>query len=710
MIEHDDIPTTPRSPSEANDDEATTIEVHPEQTAATATAAPATTPAAPAHPFVSIDDLLALQLAGDPQISPQNTRTAGSSGPLIAFVVQRCDAEKNTTSSAIWMVHSSGSKTEAARQVTSGEHHDFAPRWSPDGRTLAFLSDRSGSVQLYLLPLSGGEARQISHLRNGVTEYSWKPDGTAILASGPWKPADDKNEPDSSEIACVYIRLDEQWDGMGYKHNRHQQIWLIPLEGEAMRITSEPVDIVSACWSPDGSEIAFCANRRSDPDLSVSMALWVLTLATGQMRRLTPEEGLAQMPAWSPDGRSIAYYYAPDQTEASNIVPWIVDASGQSAPHPAVQGSRDFTCLEWIIDELHNIPLTRPQWYPDNKTVLITVQEHGQVHLYRVDTKQGQMTKLTSGNGCYSSPSLSQDGQTIALIRTAWFTPGDVWGMDGNGEHLRKLTGVNDTFLRSHQLIRPKTVTWKSFDGLEIEGWLYLPPLSEGAKAPLILEVHGGPTLAWGDAYVHEFQVLAGRGFAVLAANPRGSSGYGEEFCKKVLNDWGGDDFRDLMAGVDYVIANEPVDGNRLGIGGLSYAGYMTLYAITQTQRFKAAVSRNGISYLPSAGMLSDQTLWFDLANGGKGLDSDSYRINRSALTHADQITTPLLLLHAANDLRCPFSESYQMFVQLRKLKRTVELVRYPEMSHMMDFPELGTPKQRIDRLRRTVSWFEHFV
>lgn len=709
MIEPDDIPTAPRPLSLADDNEATTIQVSTSQAAATASSAPS--PAAtPALPFVNIDDLLMIQLVGDPQVSPHNTTTASDSGSLIAFVVQRCNAEKNTTSSVIWLVHSSGGKADPAWQVTSGEQHDFAPRWSPDGRSLAFLSDRSGSVQIYLLSLNGGEARQISHLRNGVTEYSWKPDGTAILAQSPWKPADDRNEPDSSDIACVYTRLDEQWDGVGYKQNRHQQLWLIPLEREAARITSEPVDIVQSCWSPDGSEIAFCANRRSEPDLSVSMALWVLTLANGQMRRLTPEDGLAQMPAWSPDGRTIAYYYTPDQTEASNIVPWIAEASGNSKLRPAVQGDHDFTCLELIIDELHSTMLGYPQWYPNSKALLITVQERGQVHLYRLDTEQGQLTRLTSGNGCYTSPSLSKDGQTIAMIRTDWFTPGDIWSMDGNGEHPRKLTGVSDAFLRSHQFIRPRRVTWKSFDGLEVEGWLYLPLLAEGVKAPLILEVHGGPTLAWGDAYVHEFQALVGCGFAVLAANPRGSSGYGEEFCKKVLNDWGGDDFRDLMAGVDYVIANEPVDGNRLGIGGLSYGGYMTQYAITQTQRFKAAVSRNGISYLPSAGMLSDQTLWFDYANGGKGPDSKTYQINRSALTHVDRITTPLLLLHSANDLRCPFSESMQMFVLLRKSKRTVELVSYPEMSHMMDWPELGTPKQRIDRLRRTVNWFEHFV
>jgi len=277
--------------------------------------------------------------------------------------------------------------------------------------------------------------------------------------------------------------------------------------------------------------------------------------------------------------------------------------------------------------------------------------------------------------------------------------------MDSNGEHLHKLTGVNDAFLRSHHLTRPKRITWQSFDGQEIEGWLYVSPLVEGSKAPLILEVHGGPTLAWGDGYVHEFQVLAGQGYTVLAANPRGSAGYGEAFCKQVLNDWGGNDFRDLMAGVDHVIATEHVDGTRLGIGGISYGGYMTNWAITQTKRFKAAVSRNGISSLPNSSLLSDQTVWFELAMTGEDL-----RHERSPLTLVDHIETPLLLLHASNDLRCPPSESSQLFTALRKRKHTVEMVRYPGVSHLMDWPDVGTPKQRVDRLRRTVEWFKRFV
>ncbi len=700
MIENDDMATVPRPIS--NDNVASspaTIQV----AAVQAVTAP------PANPFVSIDDLLALRLASDPQLSPD--------GSLIAFTVHQCDGETNTISSAIWVVNSEGGKAQIPRQMTGigpgkrGKHLDCTPRWSPDGQFLAFLSDRSGSKQIYLLPLQGGEARQVSNLGQEVTEFSWRPDGTALLAHSAWKPSDDHDIPDTSTISVVYTRLDEQWDGLGYKQERHQQLWLLSLDGTATRLTSEPVDLVQSCWSPDGTEIAFCANRRPDPDLSASMALWVLSLSTRQMRRLTPEEGLAQMPAWSPDGQAIAYYYAVDQTEASNISPWVVNPHDNSAPRPATSNSANLTCLELIIDEMHNTNICRPQWLPDSRSLLITVQERGQVHLYRLELEHDQAIKLTSGNGCYIEPQVSKDGQTVAMIRTDWFTPGDIWSMNNNGENRHKLTGVNDALLRGRQLVRPKRITWQSFDGLEIEGWLYLPPLAQGAKAPLILEIHGGPTLAWGDSYVHEFQVLAGKGYAILAANPRGSAGYGEEFCKKILNDWGGDDFRDLVAGIDHVLATEPVDGTRLGIGGLSYGGYMTNWAITQTNRFKAAVSRNGISSLSTSRLLSDQAVWFDYAMDGVGPGGGEALLqNRSALSFADHITTPLLLLHADNDLRCPFIESYQLFVALRKRKHTVELVRYPGVSHLIDWPEFGTPQQRTDRLRRTVAWFERFV
>ncbi len=690
MIENDDTPTTPHPIRQADADDATTIRV-PAAHAATAVAA--------SQPYVSVDDLLALQVASDPQISPDGTR--------VAFTVQRCNGEQNTTSSAIWLVNTTIGNAGTPWQVTScdGAQHDFAPRWSPDGQTLAFLSDRGGTVQIYLLFMHGGEARRLSNLSQGVSEYSWRPDGSALLAHSPWKPDDDHNVADSSAISVIYKRLDDQWDGIGYRQGRRQQLWLIPLAGETTRLTSEPVDLVQSCWSPDGAEIAFCANRRNDPDLSVSMAPWVLTLATGQLRRLAPETGLAQMPAWSPDGQHIAYLYTEDQTEASNVTPWIVDAQGTSTPRSAVASTEDMTCQAWVIDELRSEWLQCPQWYPDGKSLLVPVQKHGRVHLYRIDTEHGAIVQLTSGNGRYVSSQLSRDGQSITMVRADWFTPGDIWSMNSDGTHLHKLTGVNDAFLHSHQLIRPKRITWRSFDGLEIEGWLYLPPLAEGAKAPLILEVHGGPALAWGDGYSHEFQVLAGRGYAVLAPNPRGSAGYGEAFCKKILNDLGGDDFRDLMAGIDHVISTEPVDGTRLGIGGISYGGYMTNWAITQTNRFKAAVSRNGISYLPNANWLSDQTIWFELVMADEPL-----RRERSALTLVDSIETPLLLLHAEHDLRCPFSESWHLFVMLRKRKRTVELVRYPGVSHLMDWPDVGTPRQRVDRLRRTVEWFERFV
>jgi dipeptidyl aminopeptidase/acylaminoacyl peptidase len=659
-------------------------------------AVPLVAPITPGLPYASVEDLLALHIVNDPQISPD--------GSLIAFTMLQSDGNTNTTSSAVWLVSSSGGKTQTPRRITSGEHFDTIPRWSPDGHTLAFLRSRHGTTQIYLLPMGGGEARQTSTLTHDVTEYSWRPDGRAILAHSAWGPADEHATSARSGNE-VFTRLDAHWNGLGYKQGRYQQLWLLPLEGPVTRLTSEPVDLEQSCWSPEGTEIVFCANRRSDPDLSASRALWVLTVATGQMQRLTPEDGLAQVPSWSPDGLAIAYLYTGDQTEAGNMSPWLVQTDGNDTGHPIVPGAEDLTCQTWIIDELRNEWLPLLQWYPDSKSLLVPVQERGQVHLYHIDRAQNQATRLTIGNGRYLSPQLSKNGQTIALVRADWFTPGDVWSMDSTGKNPRKLTGVNDPFLRSHQWTRPRRITWKSFDDLEIEGWLYMPNLAENANAPLILAPHGGPSLAWGDAYVHEFQVLAGQGYAVLAPNPRGSAGYGEAFSRKVVNDWGGADFRDLMTGIDFVLATEAVDENRLGIGGLSYGGYMTNWAITQTTRFKAAVSRNGISSIASASLLSDQTIWFNLSMNDPALQRE-----RSALTCADQISTPLLLLHAGDDLRCPFSESLQLFVAVRRQKRAVELVRYPGVSHLMDWPDSGTPQQRVDRLRRTIQWFVHFL
>ncbi len=653
--------------------------------------------------YVSVEELLDLQIVSDPQLSPD--------GSLIAFTLQWNDRNSQSSRSAIWVVPSRKEAAGGARQVTAGDQQDFAPRWSPQGDFLAFLSTRNGGQpQLFLLPLQGGEARQLTHLPNGVSEYSWRPDGQALLVHSPWKPSDDQSgEPADEETALVYTRLDEHWDGVGHWHGRRIQLWFVPLEGEAMRLTAEPVHLVQSCWSPDGSEVAFCANRRQQPDLSTSMALWVLTLATGHLRRLTPEEGLAQMPAWSPDGRYLAYYYAPDQSETCNITPWVVAADGSEAPRPVFPAQADYTCQATIIDELRptNEWLARPQWYPDSRHLLVTIHERGQVHLYRIDSESQQMTPLTGSSGRYLSPHLARDGSLIAVVRADWFTPGDIWSLRGDGSQLQRLTGVNERFLRSHQLIRPRRLTWQASDGLMIEGWLYLPPLATGQQAPLILAVHGGPSCAWGDAYVHEFQVLAGQGFAVLAANPRGSDGYGEDFRRRILNDWGGEDLRDLLAGLDYVISSAPIDGKRLGITGLSYGGYMTTWAITQTTRFKAAVSRNPVTYLPVCRLLSDQALWFDLAMSGAG---EERLYERSPLTFADRITTPLLLLHAGDDLRCPFSESLQLFTALRKRRQIVELVRYPATSHTMDWPTVGTPAQRCDRLRRTVEWFQRFL
>ena len=677
--------------------------------AATAPATNAPVPAPTPNPFVVIEDLAALQLAGEPQVSPD--------GLLIAYTVVKSDLKTNTVRSSIWLapaVTGTSGKLQQPRQLTAEGLYSVMPRWSPDGRWLAFLSDRSGSSQIHVLPLNGGEARQVSSLKKDVAEFCWRPDGRALLAQSPWKVEDDSEDAPDDKTVQVWTRLDETWDGLGYKQGRHQQLWLLDLESEqpATRLTFEPVDHMQPCWSPDGKEIAFCANRRTAPDLSVSTALWVLTLETGRVRRLTPIEGTVQQPAWSPDGKWLAFYYAANQTETANVVPWIVEANGQSAPRPATTASQNQTSIETLVDNLHFLSVSHPCWYPDSISLMVTVQTRGQVHLNRLYISTNHEEPLTTGNGCYLNPHMSTNGRTVAALRTDWFTPGDIWAMAGNGANRRRLTGVNDTLLRTRQLIRPKKVSWRSFDNLEIEGWLYLPSLPAGERAPLVLDVHGGPTLAWAESYVHDFQVLAGMGYAVLAVNPRGSAGYGEEFCRKIINDWGGDDFRDLMLGLDHVIATEPIDGTRLAITGASYGGYMTCWTLTQTERFKAAVARNSVTSLLTCGQLSDQWIWFDFIMGTPNGDQDAETLRRSCspMTFADAITTPLLLIHSTDDLRCPPSESKQLFNVLRARQHTVELALYPGVSHMLDFPGYGTPKQRMDRERRSFEWIKKYV
>jgi dipeptidyl aminopeptidase/acylaminoacyl peptidase len=661
------------------------------------------------NPFVSIEDLLALQIACEPQVSPD--------GLLITYVVQKSELATNTMHSSIWLVPAvtgTSGKLQQTRQLTSEACNAITPRWSPDGRWLAFLSDRSGCVQIYVLPLNGGEARQVSSFNQAVTDFCWRPDGRALLAVSPWKAEDDQPVEPGEDVVQIWTRLDETWDGTGYKHGRHQHLWVLDLDSDqpATRLTFEAIDHLMPCWSPDGKEIAFCANRRTAPDLSASAALWVLTPQTGRMRRLTPSQGYAQQPAWSPDGRWLAFYYAANQSETANVVPWIVEASGESAPRPATTTSLHQTSIETLVDNLHLYGVSRPCWYPDNTSLMVTVQARGQVHINRLYISTNHEEPLTTGNGCYLGPHMSTNGRTIAALRTDWFTPGDIWAMAGNGANRRRLTGVNDALLRNRQLIRPKKVSWRSFDGLEIEGWLYLPPLPPGSHAPLVLDVHGGPTLAWAESYVHDFQVLAGMGYAVLAANPRGSAGYGEEFCRKIINDWGGSDFRDLMLGLDHVIATEAVDGSRLAITGASYGGYMTCWAITQTGRFKAAVARNSVTSLLTGGLLSDQWLWFGLIMGTQDADQDPETLRRSCspMTFADAITTPLLLIHSTEDLRCPPTESIQLFNVLRARQHTVELALYPAVSHLLDLPGYGSPRQRIDRIQRSCAWIKHYV
>ncbi len=324
---------TPPIQEDAADPPSPTIQVPRIQSEPLAVPTPSPTPV---RPYVTVEDLLELRIASDPQISPNGT--------LIAFTIQQCHSRTNKTSSAIWLARNSADKNTSPWQISNGEAHDTTPHWSPDGNTLAFLSDRTGTSQIYLLSMQGGEAHQLSALAQDVTEYSWHPGGGTLLAHSAWKPIDDQPNTEPQPDTRVYTRLDGEHDGLGHQQGRHQQLWLIALNGQTTRLTAESVDLFQSCWSPDGTEIAFSANRRKDPDLNLGRAIWILTLRTGQFRRLTDEDGFACCPSWSPDGQYIAYIATADLTEAGNYVPWLVHAQGNQPPRLATQGADQLTC------------------------------------------------------------------------------------------------------------------------------------------------------------------------------------------------------------------------------------------------------------------------------------------------------------------------------------------------------------------------------
>ncbi|PYP13256.1 MAG: peptidase S9 family protein [Gemmatimonadetes bacterium] len=643
-------------------------------------------PAAPAplRPF-SLDDLSRVRDVREPQISPD--------GAWVAYTVSTSDTAEDRSTSAVWMASWDGSRNVRLTTSKSGEH---TPRWSPDGRWLAFLSSRDDDhTQLWLLDRLGGEGRKATTLPSDVDDYVWAPDGRRIaLVAEDADTAKPKTPP-----PIVIDRFQFKQDESGYLGKQRRHLYVLDVEsGKTAMLTSGDYDELLPAWSPDGKSLAFVSKRRPDFDRDSNWDLYVIAAGGGGAapRQLTTFEGpdndpdTESRPAWSPDGHSLAYlqggplkllYYA---VQKLAVVP---GAGG--APH--------------ILTAALDRNVASPVWSGDGSSITFLLEDDRAVGLARVPAAGGAIERLVSGPRVVSAFTAGANGKLAVLVSTP-LAPAEVFALDGST--LRPLSRQNDEWLARVTLGGVEPITFKSRDGTAVNGFAVKPPdFVPGKRYPTILRIHGGPVSQYQNEFDSQLQTLAGHGYLVVVANPRGSSGRGERFSTAIFADWGNKDAQDVLAAVDYAVAQGLADPARLGVGGWSYGGILTNYVIAQDQRFKAAVSGASIANV-LAGYGTDQYVReYEVELGVPWKTAGTWVKLSFPFLHADRITTPTLFLCGDKDFNVPLLNSEQMYQALRSLGVETQLVIYPGQHH-----GINKPSYRRDRLERYLAWYDKYL
>ena len=688
------------------------------------------------------DDLYRFRVATDPRLSPN--------GSLAVFTVQVVAAGKDGYRHALWAVPTDGMAD--AHQLTIGSKHDRQARFAPDGQTLGFLSDRRLQVedepaaaaakdredgqQVHLLPLDGGEARRVTDLPRGVNDFWWSPDGRYLLVTssshGATRDKDRQRrgktaapkpgEPPESDYRFV-DRLGYLANGVGFVDQAIDQLWLIEVAtGAPRRLTNEPAGIGEAAWSPDGRRIVFTTNVRRDHDLEPRAHLVAIAVDGSARIRLTGDAAIFFAPVWMPDGTAVAAIggYLPDNFYRSDL--WLIAADGSDAT--AARGGRNLTGAHDLMlgstinsdvvpgDGARAIPSADGHWLSFQAPI------DGSVELWRVATDDGALERLTAGR--HSISGFDQVDLGAGRSRTAWLRSSatelnDLWVRDGAGGAARRLTHLNQETFAEIELAAP-VERWVTVDGRRIQGWflagagIAAATTTAAAAGPLVTEIHGGPHTLYGSAPMLEFQVLAAAGMSVFFCNPRGSEGYGRKFNEANIRDWGPGPMRDVLAGVDALVADGLADPARLGVTGGSYGGYLTNWILGHDDRFAAAMTCRSVSDMSVLMLTGDIASGFWSTHEFKTTPWDDPAFYReiSPITYADAIRTPLLIQHGEQDIRTTVAQAEVLFTVLRSKKRPVRLLRVPDETH--ELTRSGTPFRRAENLAVVRDWFCHYL
>jgi dipeptidyl aminopeptidase/acylaminoacyl peptidase len=641
------------------------------------------------------DDVYELTGVGDPHISPDGSR--------VAYVVTTTDRDSEEYRSAIWVTPLAGS--EEPSRFTFGEKRDGSPRWSPDGRWLAFVSNRGDEKakgQIYVLPAQGGEARRLTELKESAADVVWSPDSTRLAFTSRVPDEAYEEEDERKRKPRRFTRLFQKLDSVGWIADRRTHVFVVDLEGgETRQLTDGDCEDGAPAWSPDGKRLVFAATRGERWDTELISRLYVVDADGGEPAQLTGDEGSYETPAFSPDGSRIAYRFAvEDGTFPHNTQIGVMNADTTGAT--VLTAALDRQCAPHPD---HREPI----W--DGDRILFTVEDGGNIHPYVVAADGSTEPERLIGSELAVSGYDMRDGVLVYVASTHTTLRELYAGTDG-----RKLTNVGDAFTNGRELVEAERFTAVSRDGYEVDAWIVRPAgFEQGRRYPTLLSIHGGPFTQYGTGFFDEFQIYAGGGYAVLFSNPRGGSGYSEEHGRAIrgpLGDagpgWGSVDYEDLMAVVDTAIERfDFVDPEQVGVIGGSYGGYMTSWIIGHTNRFKAAISERAVNNLVSMFGSSDVFWVFERQFGGPLWENVDAYLDRSPSTYAKNIETPVLVLHSEQDLRCNIEQGEHLFNLLRLMGKEVEMLRFPGESH--ELSRAGSPIHRVQRFEAVLEWFGRY-
>ena len=700
-------------------------------------ALPAPAPlAGPAQRLITEMDLFKFVWIADPQISPDGSR--------VAFVRVNVNQKADRYDTAVWIVPTNGG---AARQLTAGPR-DVSPRWSPDGKQLAFLrsSEKDGKpqpAQIYLLALEGGEAQALTDLPNGIGTSEWSPDGKTIAFLSATKPEEATKKPDVKTMTeggdvkessakpapervsdvRVITRAVYRANGGGYlESKRHSHIWTVSIPrspGEVSKpkqITNGSFDEANVTWSPDGSRIYFTSNRVLEPYYeSPHTDVYSISVSGSDEKKILSFDGAVRDYAFSNDGKRIAFSGspAPQPVQSYTQPDLFVTENSPAATVRNLTAKYDFDIGGSIGGDQRAPRGGSPGgvvWSRNDQTLFVTVAEQGRANLKRIDVATGKVESLTTGDHEIISYTATPDASRIALLISTSVNIGDLFMLDVASGKLTQLTRINEESLSQVNLTQPEEFWYTSFDSRKIQAWIQKPPnFDQTRKYPLILEIHGGPHAAYGFTFTHEFQWMAAKGYVVLYTNPRGSTSYGQDFGNIIQYNYPGDDYKDLMAGVDELIKRGYIDTQKMGVTGGSGGGVLTNWTVGHTTRFKAAVSQRSIADWAGFWYTADFTLftptWFHAAPWEDPADFAA----RSPMTYIKNITTPMMFIEGEVDYRTPPANGGEMmFRALKYRKIPTAMVRFPNESH--ELSRSGQPWHRVERLQHIVNWFDKYL